>query len=277
MNPKSLRIAGAVALALVLLGGLYFVAIESGVTRIRKVEIVGITGQKAQRLKAAALSQSTLSVDEEALRNALGSSPPIRNLRVETSFPDRATITVDLFLPVAAVGPTGSKGVAVSADGTVLQGVGVSGLPKIEGETLSGAAQGREIHDLLKALAAAPDALRLRIASAVRDSRRGIVLQLDRGPIVYMGTPSELDQKWAALARVLADQSFAGAAYVDVRVPRRPAVGGVQGGVTGGIDPADPNKALSDVTTDPTSTDAASATTDQGATDSVANGDTTGQ
>ena len=277
MSPKALRIAGGVAIALALLAGLYFVAIESGVTRIRKVEIIGLTGNKAQRLRAAALSQSTLSVDEDALRNAIGGAPPIRSLRVETSFPDRATITVDLFLPVAAVGPSGSKGVAVSADGTVLQGVGTNNLPKIEGETLSGAVQGREIHDLLAALAAAPDELRGRVASVTNDPKRGVVMKLDRGPIVYMGAPSELEQKWAALARVLADQAFVGASYVDVRVPRRPAVGGVQGGVTGGIDPADPNKSLGDVSSDPAATDTSAGTADQTATDSAASTDTAGQ
>ena len=277
MSPRALRVGGGVAIALLLTAGLYFVALESGVTRIRKVEIVGLTGPKAQRLRTAALSQSTLSVDEGALRDAIGSAPPIRSLKVETSFPDRATITVDLFLPVADVGPSGSKGVAVSADGTVLQGVGVGNLPKIEGETLSGAVQGREVHDLLAALAAAPEALRGRVASAANDPKRGVVLRLDRGPIVYFGAPSELGQKWAALSRVLADSAFAGATYVDVRVPRRPAVGGVQGGVTGGIDPADPNKALSDVTTDPSVSDPSAQTTDQTATDSTSSGNTTGQ
>jgi len=277
VNPKILRAAGGVALAVVLLGGLYFVALESGFSRIRKVEISGLTGQKAQRLRAAALSQSTLSVDEDALRNAIGSSPPIRSLKITTSFPDRATITVDLFLPVAAVGPNGSKGVAVSSDGTVLQGVAVDQLPKIEGETLSGAVQGKEIHDVLRALAAAPDALRGRVASASREASRGIVLRLDRGPIVYFGTASELDQKWAALARVLANGAFAGASYVDVRVPRRPAVGGVQGGVTGGIDPADPNRAIGEGTAGETSTDLVDPTADEISTDSTASSDTTGQ
>jgi cell division septal protein FtsQ len=237
----------AVVLALVFAaGGIYFLLRESGVTRIRKVEIIGLTGEQAQRLRVAALKQSTLGVDEGALRSAIGNHPPIRSLRVSTSFPDEATLTVSLFEPVAAVGSTGSNAIAVAADGTVLQGVPTGSLPKIDGVTLNGRVQSKQTARLVAVAASAPRSFRVRMASLVDSPGHGIVVTLNRGPLVYLGDASDLSAKWTSLAAVLSDPASIGASYVDVRVPRRPAFGGVQGGVQGGVDPADPNQSLTD-------------------------------
>ena len=67
---------------------------------------------------------------------------------------------------------------------------------------------------------------------------------MDNGTKIYFGDADLAGRKWAAASTVLADPKAAGADYVDVRVPRRPVVGGVEGGVTGGVDPADPNQTL---------------------------------
>jgi hypothetical protein len=45
------------------------------------------------------------------------------------------------------------------------------------------------------------------------------------GLIVYFGDATRPHAKWLALASVLADKSSAGATYVDVRLPGRPAAG----------------------------------------------------
>ena len=45
------------------------------------------------------------------------------------------------------------------------------------------------------------------------------------GLLVYFGDAARPHAKWLSLARVLADPSSAGASYVDVRVPERPAAG----------------------------------------------------
>ena len=240
---KPIAVALAVALAA---GGIYFMLRESGVTRIRKVEIIGLTGEQAQRLRVAALKQSTLAVDETALRSAIGNHPPIKSLRVSTSFPDKATVTVALFEPVAAVGSAGARAIAVAADGTVLQGVSTTSLPKIDGITLNGSVQSKQTARLIAVAASAPRAFRARMASVADSPGRGIVVTLNRGPLVYLGDASDLSAKWTALAAVLSDSASIGASYVDVRVARRPAFGGVQGGVQGGVDPADPNQPLTD-------------------------------
>src|SRR5205823_1367001 len=59
----------------------------------------------------------------------------------------------------------------------------------------------------------------------------GLVAHLDNGPDLYFGAARRLRAKWIAAARVLADYSSRGASYLDVRVPERPAAGGM---------PADP-------------------------------------
>ena len=45
------------------------------------------------------------------------------------------------------------------------------------------------------------------------------------GLLVYFGDATRPHAKWLSLARVLADPSSAGATYIDVRVPERPAAG----------------------------------------------------
>ncbi len=45
------------------------------------------------------------------------------------------------------------------------------------------------------------------------------------GLLVYFGDDRRPHAKWLSLARVLADPSSAGASYVDVRLPERPAAG----------------------------------------------------
>jgi cell division protein FtsQ len=57
---------------------------------------------------------------------------------------------------------------------------------------------------------------------------QGLTAQLVRGPEVYFGDAGRLAAKWTATARVLADPSSKGATYLDVRVPERPAAGGLE-------------------------------------------------
>ena len=47
------------------------------------------------------------------------------------------------------------------------------------------------------------------------------------GPELIFGTAERIGAKWAAAARVLADPDAAGAEYVDLRIPERPAAGGL--------------------------------------------------
>ena len=75
-------------------------------------------------------------------------------------------------------------------------------------------------------LAAAPPELRAKV-SRVYAGPRGLTAPLAAGPVLYFGGADRLRAKWAAAARVLADRSSSGATYVDLRLPERPAAGGL--------------------------------------------------
>jgi hypothetical protein len=76
----------------------------------------------------------------------------------------------------------------------------------------------------LTVIGAAPAALRKDLVRAFTGPM-GLTLALRHGIRAYFGDASRPNAKWLSLARVLADPSSAGASYVDVRLPERPAAG----------------------------------------------------
>ena len=52
-----------------------------------------------------------------------------------------------------------------------------------------------------------------------------VVLTMKGGVQLRFGPPEDLEHKWAAASAVLADPTLVVAAYVDLRIPARPAVG----------------------------------------------------
>ena len=76
-------------------------------------------------------------------------------------------------------------------------------------------------------IAAAPDPLRERILR-VHEGAKGLTITMRQGPPLHFGTDERLRAKWAAAARVLSDPTSAGTTYLDLRVPERPAAGGLE-------------------------------------------------
>jgi hypothetical protein len=122
----------------------------------------------------------------------------------------------------------------------------LSGLPVKAGDLplvkASGALPGDRVRqaallELLRVAGGAPAPLLGRIAEVERDRERGIVLTLDDGPELIFGDPGAVRAKWRAATGVLADESSQGASYVDVRLPARPAAGGL---TVETIEPTDP-------------------------------------
>ncbi|CAB4863299.1 MAG: hypothetical protein F2799_01515 [Actinobacteria bacterium] len=237
-------VAGVVVLG-VLLGGLFLLVSSSSLSAVKKVEIHGLSGDRASRVKAAALGQSTLSFDEGPLRYAAAGHPPVKTLTVKTHFPDSVEVSVALYRPVAAVGLDANSMQAVAGDGTVLPDVPTAGLPSIEGRVVGGVVRDRFVKQALMVLDQAGRSFRTRIDSLASDPKFGLYAVMTRGPKIYFGDSSDARAKWAAIAQVLSDIATRGATYVDVRVAHRPAVGGLKGGVQGGIDPSDPNQPVS--------------------------------
>jgi hypothetical protein len=75
--------------------------------------------------------------------------------------------------------------------------------------------------------AAAPPLLLPRVQSISIQHGRGVVAQLDNGPVIIFGRPVELGRKWMAATAVLAQHSSQGATFIDVRMPERPVAGGL--------------------------------------------------
>ncbi len=225
---KSTLIA-MLALAL-LLGGWMWLR-KSPLVTVEHVQISGVRGPDAaaieSALSTAARRMSTMDVHASTLMAAVAPYRVVREVRLHSSFPHGLRIHVVERLPVAAL-TLGATRTAVAADGVVLGPGFLSGsLPVIHGalpaagaERVSSAGQLAE----LAVLGAAPETLIGWIAH-VYIGHNGITVAMRNGLLLYFGDATRPHAKWLSAARVLADPSAAGASYLDVRLPERPAAG----------------------------------------------------
>ena len=229
--PPRLRRWALIALAacLVLAAGYQFWLRDSSFVSVEEVKITGLTTKDAARVRAAlesaAHTMSTLHVEQDELVQAIAAYPVVRELEVHPDFPHRLEIRVIEHRPAAIVG-----GLPVAGDGTILRGLPVEGsLPTIDVRGKLGGARLTHPAVLRAALVAgaAPAALHPRIERVDMRSEDGIVVVLRDGPEVIFGNAEAVRAKWIAATRVLADPDAAGASYVDVRLPGRPAAGGL--------------------------------------------------
>jgi cell division protein FtsQ len=229
--PRALRLLLALVIgALVLFGGWMWLR-ESSLVAITKVTIRGAAGPQALEaeaaLRAAAREQTTLALDASRLRAAVRAFPEVSALRVHTSFPHGLTIDVVEKAPVAALVYDGER-VGVRADGTLLGSSAAASLPSVAlagAPPLSGRLNDPAALAAVAVLAGAPYALRPRITDAIPDPR-GVRVEMRAGPELVFGPAQQIAAKWAAAVRVLADPAAAGAIYIDLRLPDRPAAGG---------------------------------------------------
>src|SRR5262245_8044944 len=215
---------------------------------------------------------STLHVNRHALDQVVEGYPVVQSLQVSPDFPHTLRIRV-IEHHAAAMAITDDGRVPVASDGTVLRGLPVSGsLPTvhadggIEGDRLSDA-------DAIRAArvaGAAPPILQRRIEEVRERGDKGLVATLRDGPDLIFGDTTRLRANWTAAARVLASPAAEGASYVDLRLPGRPAAGGLPAETVvpvapAGIAPATPGAATGATTATPPATDAATppATTGQ--------------
>ena len=224
-------IAGMLAGVLLLVPG-WFVMRGSPLVGVDKVSITGLSGPQATQvrlaLEAAAQEMTTLKVDERALSDAVSQFPIVASITATPRPLHRLDIDVVQHVPVAALA-NGDKRMAVAGDGTMLTGVLTKGLPLVPvglppGGTTVAEPKARRMVSLM---GAAPTGLLAKI-ERVEISDRGLTAHVSNGPKLYFGTDTRLEEKWAAATRVLADAYSRGAAYLDVRVPERPAAGGLE-------------------------------------------------
>jgi cell division protein FtsQ len=230
-RPPARTVAGCVAV-LALLGGGWLWLRDSSLVAVRQVSVSGLTGPDAPRVRAAlqdaALDMTTLHVRASQLNTAVEPFPAVHAVEAHADFPHRLRIVVHEHAAVAAIA-AGSQRLAVAADGTLLRDTPTRGLPVI---AMSVSPGGDRLSDrgalhATALLAAAPTPLRAKIRR-VYAGPRGLTAPLQNGPVLYFGGADRLRAKWTAATVVLADRSSAGATYVDVRLPERPAAGGLE-------------------------------------------------
>jgi cell division protein FtsQ len=120
--------------------------------------------------------------------------------------------------------------VPVAGDGTILRGLPVQG--KLPVVPVRGALPPERLRDpralrFARVAGGAPAALSSKLATVREEHERGLVVEMRDGPLLIFGALTRVRDKWAAAARVLADPQAQGATYIDVRLPERPAAGGV--------------------------------------------------
>lgn len=230
-NRLALRATIAALVAIPLLGGGWLWLRDSSLVSVRHVHITGVHGAEAleirQALAGAAGRMTTMDFDAGALRSAVSSFAIVGALHATTSFPHTVSISVVERPPVAALLSAGQR-TAVAADGTVLgPALLSSSLPTVTGsvEPPTGARLREPVAlAAVIVLGAAPVALAPFVVRAFNGSE-GLTLAMRNGLLVYFGNSLRPHAKWLSLARVLVSPSAAGASYVDVRLPERPAAG----------------------------------------------------
>ena len=218
-----------------LLFGLYMVWLRDvGLVAVEKVEVTGLTGKDAAQatraLEEVARDSTTLHVDRAAIDGVAERFPIIHSVRIETDFPSGLRIAVTEQRPAAML-VAGSRRIPVAGDGAVLTALTIKGsLPTIAVE--SGNVPDKRLTrsstlDAVRVAGGAPAALTPRLESVTRQGAKGWVVQVKGGPELIFGAATSVSVKWAAAARVLADRAAAGADYIDLRIPGRPAAGGL--------------------------------------------------
>ena len=238
------RLAALAAVAVVMVAGYLLWLRDSSLVEVRAVTVTGLAGSDSERIRAAlestARNMTTLHVDRGKLERAASAFPVVRALEVKADFPHGMRIHVLQEVP-AAVLASGTRRVAVAADGTILTGLAVpAGLPLIR---VSGAMPRLRVAaagDRARVAVAAgvPAGLRPRLQAVRHERGRGVVALMRDGPKLIFGDAARVAAKWAAAAGVLADRDAAGADYVDVRIPERPAAGGLPVATVAPVAPA---------------------------------------
>jgi len=226
-----LRTTIVLLLALPLLGGGWLWLRGSSLVAVEHVHISGVHGPEAIEIRAAlddsARRMTTMDFDAGALRSALASYAIVAAVQVRTSFPHTVSISVSERPPVAELVSAGQR-TAVAADGTVLgPALSSSSLPSVDGSVEP--APGARLSEpaalaAVTVLGAAPAPL-ARFVTRVYEGPEGLTVAMRSGLLVYFGNDTRSHAKWLSLARVLVSPSSAGALYIDVRLPERPAAG----------------------------------------------------
>ncbi|MGH2958090.1 MAG: hypothetical protein ACRDKE_00680 [Solirubrobacterales bacterium] len=215
-----------------IVAGSFMLVRDSSLVQVQEVKVVGLSGHYDKQARSAVVSEAmqmtTMNFDAERVQEAAAGFVDVAGVTVETDFPHGATIYLDVRRPVLVARLNG-RTVTLSQEGEVITtATSVAGLPKIEasGEIVNNRVSGGKALAAARLLGAAPDVL-MRKVNAIKWGKFGIVVSMAKGPDLYFGTSEDAKLKWRDAATVLASGAASGASYLDLRVPGRPAVGGL--------------------------------------------------
>lgn len=229
--PRKALIAAGVAGAFAVL--LWALAWFGPIAHPRTVQVGGATGPDAARiteaLRDAGSEQSTFAVDHGELIDAVRQYPDVADVKLQPRPPFRLDLTVVMRPAVARVELAGQQ-LVVAGDGTILRRAGKSSIPRIDPSVTGLRRRGDRVlapGGALAVLGAAPAPL-LELAETLQLGESGLEIEFARGPRLIFGDGDLAAEKWAAASAVLAEGAALRATYVDVRVPARPAAGGLE-------------------------------------------------
>ncbi len=222
----------AVVMISLLLAALYwFVVRDLSVVGIRNLEIKGLDAstvegkQVVEAIEGATGEMTTLNVKQDLLDQEMERFPRVKSATVDADFPNSATVVVQQREDGSIFGED-SNALLIASDGTVLGSPGdqVERLPTItEGDPPDGGRLDGIALDQALVLGATPSELRSFVDSG-EVTGDGVQVTLSNGLILLFGQPGQAAKKWKAAATVIADPELTDVGYVDLSVPRRPAV-----------------------------------------------------
>ncbi len=232
----------SILLVLLLAAGYQFWLRDSSLVEIKNLEVVGVGEKNAEgkqieeAVRTAMGEMTTLNVQPALLDQELARFPRVAGAEIETSFPDSATVTVQIREDGSIYGE-GSEAMLIATDGTVLgpaagqeESLPLIGegdppeapTPDADGVTRSEVLTGRALNQAL-VLGATPPEIRSYVTGTTM-SQDGVLVTLDDGLLMLFGDSSHADEKWRTASALIADPNFDTSSYVDLTVPRRPAV-----------------------------------------------------
>jgi cell division septal protein FtsQ len=204
---------------------------EIGNLEVRGLDTSTDEGKQIEAaISGAAAEMTTLNLDQELLDEEMSRYPRVASATITASFPDEATVDVVERKNGSVLGED-ADALLIATDGTVLgsPGSAVGELPRIgsgdppEGDRL----EGRTLDQAI-VLGAVPVELQSYVVESDYGAD-GVEVTLSNGLLLIFGRSSGATEKWKAAASVIADPELGDVGYVDLTVPRRPAVGTGEG------------------------------------------------